>query len=304
MKKSWLAFFSLLIILVFILYMIYDTVRSDNYAEPEQTAAVPEYPDQWNLTSAFASEEGKLTSVAVSGKGTIILGGDSFLSSYDSSMKEKWTIKTDARVTALCAKGDTLLAAEGEIVYLFNSDGKKVEEWGPFEENAIITSVASKGSLVAFADAGNRMVFVLSGDGRVRSMIGQSGDEFIIPSPYFDVAFGGNNEIYVANPGKRRIETRSIDGKLVSFFGTAGLAPDAFCGCCNPSHFTMLPDGFLTAEKGINRIKVLNGDGAFREFVSTDENFTPSVPLDVAFAGGKIYAANPADSKLYVFERK
>lgn len=304
MKKSWLALFSLLIILVFILYMIYDTVRLEGNEEPAQSAVVPEFPDQWEITGNFAPEEGKLTSVAISQNGDVFLGGDSFLSRYDPSMKKLWSVKPVAGITAVCSKGDTLYAATNDVIYLFNGNGKQLDEWGPFEENAIITSVASNGSSVAFADAGNRMVFVLSNDGRVRSMIGQTGNEFIIPSPYFDVALGPNDELYIANPGKRRIETRSLDGKLVSFFGDPGLSPDAFCGCCNPSHFALIPDGFLTAEKGLNRIKVLHGDGGFKEFVSTDERFAPSIPLDVAFAGGKIFAANPADSKLYVFRRK
>ena len=66
---------------------------------------------------------------------------------------------------------------------------------------------------------------------------------------------------YVANTGHRRIETRSLDGELISYFGEPGMAPGAFCGCCNPAHFIVIPDGFITAEKGINRIKILGQEG-------------------------------------------
>ena len=45
------------------------------------------------------------------------------------------------------------------------------------------------------------------------------------------------DNIYVANTGHRRIETRGIDGATISYFGEPGTAPDAFCGCCNPAHF-------------------------------------------------------------------
>ena len=92
---------------------------------------------------------------------------------------------------------------------------------------------------------------------------------------------------------------------LKSYFGEPGTAPELFCGCCNPAHFALIPEGFVTAEKGINRIKILNKKGEFIEFVNSKNNFIKSVPLDLASADGKtIYAANPADSKLYVFNRK
>jgi ABC-type nitrate/sulfonate/bicarbonate transport system substrate-binding protein len=66
----------------------------------------------------------------------------------------------------------------------------------------------------------------------------------------------------------------------------------------------LIPDGFVTAEKGINRIKILNKKGEFVEFVNSHNNFIKSVPLDLASVDGKtIYAAYPAESKLYVFNR-
>ena len=56
---------------------------------------------------------------------------------------------------------------------------------------------------------------------------------------------------------------------------------------------------------GINRIKILGESGEFIEFVSSKNDFLPSVPLDLASVDGNtIYAANPYDSKLYIFKRK
>jgi hypothetical protein len=67
----------------------------------------------------------------------------------------------------------------------------------------------------------------------------------------------------------------------------------------------LIPGGYITAEKGLNRIKILGSKGEFIEAVSFSNKFIPSVPLDVASADGSIiYAANPADSKLYSFKRK
>jgi hypothetical protein len=192
-----------------------------------------------------------------------------------------------------------------ELVMVLNSRGEIKNEWGPFEKNSIITSVSANESFVAFADAGNKMVFILDKGGEVKKMVGQNDGQFVIPSAYFDVALGADNNLFVANTGNRRVETRDINGNIRSYFGEAGLAPEAFCGCCNPAHFILIPGGFVTAEKGINRIKILNSKGEFVEFVSSKNDFVASVPLDLASADGKtIYAANPSDSKLYIFARK
>jgi hypothetical protein len=65
----------------------------------------------------------------------------------------------------------------------------------------------------------------------------------------------------MANTGNFRIEMRTIDGNIISTFGEPGITPEDFCGCCNPSHFALIPQGFVTAEKGINRIKILSHEG-------------------------------------------
>ncbi|MCK4829436.1 hypothetical protein KA005_77645, partial [bacterium] len=79
-----------------------------------------------------------------------------------------------------------------------------------------------------------------------------------------------------------------------------------FCGCCNPSHFVFLPGGNLvTAEKGINRIKIIKPDGDLVELVAQPEQFKASVPVDLAVSKENlIYAANPVNSTLYVIKRK
>jgi hypothetical protein len=249
--------------------------------------------------------KGQLNAVTVSDNGCIIVGGESFITCFDPDFNLLWEYKTEMSVKALTASGNDVYAALQGIILVLNMKGEKLDEWGPFEDNSIITSLASNEIYVAFADAGNKSVFILDKKGVVKSIIGRSGEPFIIPSPYFDIAFGTGNILYVANTGNRRIETRKTDGTLLSFFGKPGTDPDSFCSCCNPAHFTVIPGGFVTSEKGINRIKILNKKGEFVEFVSSVNNFVRPLPLDIASQDGKIiYGANPADSKLYVFKRK
>ena len=306
MNKKTVAILSVLIILAFIGYMIIDFVKPSGSVVDE--AIIPQnqnIDDAWKISSEFKVNEGALKTVSVTPAGKVYLGGDSFVSCYDNSMKLIWKVKAPSPVTSLSNWGDTIFASISEQILVMNTNGKILNEWGPFEDSCMITSVSANAKYVAFADAGNKIVYILDKGGEVKTMIGQNDKHFVIPSPYFEVALDNNNNLYAANTGLHRIETYTIDGVLKSQFGEAGTAPSAFCGCCAPPHFALIPQGFVTAEKGINRLKILNKNGEFVEFVNSKNNFIKSVPLDLASADGiTIYGAYPGDSKLYVFNRK
>jgi len=304
MNKKLSAIFALIIILAFMVYIIYDSTTGSDRGTASVSTRDTTYVDNWKITATINIDEGRLSAVALSGNETVYLAGDSFIKATVPGQKDLWSLKTDERITALAISGDTIFASTVETILVLSKDGKILDEWGPYEGNSIITSLAAENGMLAVADAGSKRVFILGNKGDVISMLGQSGDHFIIPSPYFDVAWSGN-KLIVANPGRRRIETWSTDGRMISAFGEPGTAPGAFCGCCNPSHLAVIPSGIVTAEKGINRVKILDREGRFVEFVSSHNSFDQSVPLELATDGGKrIYAADNADSKLYIFERK
>lgn len=305
MNKKTLTVLSVLVIVLFIAYIIYDVIKPAEEINNVNSPTIPEMADAWKISSELAITEGALKTVSVSPSGTVYVGGDSFLSSYDNNLKLKWNIKTPVPLTALSSYGDTIFASTIDQILIIDKDGKILNEWGPFEDSCIITSITSNFKYVAIADAGNKMVFILDKGGEVKKMIGQNDKQFVIPSPYFDIALDKENDLFTANTGHHRIETRTIDGVVKTSFGEPGSAPERFCGCCSPPHFALIPEGFVTSEKGINRIKILNKKGEFVEFVNSKNSFVKSVPLDVASADGiTIYAANPVDSKLYVFNRK
>jgi len=303
MNKKIITFFAVLIILTFIGYMIFDSVRPEkSEGNNALTDKVETIPDSWQISGEIVINDGTLKAVAVSSAGDIYAGGDSFINRYDKNLNLIWNLKTPYPVTSLTLSGDTIFAGTMELILIVSTDSKIKNEWGPYDDKSIITSVSSNNTYIVFADAGNKMLYILDKGGEVIYMIGQNDGQFIVPSPYFDVALTGDNMLFVANTGHRRVETRSIDGDLLSYFGEPGTAPDAFCGCCNPAHFAVIPQGFVTAEKGINRIKILNNKGEFVEYVSAKNNFPASIPLDLASSDGKtIYAANSSDSKLYIF---
>jgi hypothetical protein len=306
MNKKAVTILSVLIIIAFVGYIVFDFVRpADAIRNEIRNADSLQIADAWKITSELKVEEGSLRAVAVTPAGLVYLGGDSFVSCYDNELKLIWSIKTQSPVTALSSTGDTLFASTTEQILVMSLTGKILNEWGPFEDSCLITSVTSNRKFVVFADAGNKTVFILDKGGEVKRMIGQNDKHFVIPSPFFDVALDNDNNLFVANTGLHRIETFTIDGVLKGQFGEAGTAAGAYCGCCAPPHFALIPEGFVTSEKGINRIKILNKKGEFVEFVNSKNNFIKSVPLDLASADGKtIFGAYPADSKLYVFNRK
>jgi hypothetical protein len=306
MNKKWATPAIIFLLTIFIGFIIYDVAFKGEEPAPESTAITDNgIADMWEVTNTFDCAAGKLRAVSVSASGNIYLAGESFISAFTDDFKPIWEIKTDYPVTALSVSGDTVYASTQELIQVYDPKGGFITEWGPFEDKAIITSVATNRSYVAFADAGNKIIFILDKKGEVKYMAGQTGEPFIVPSPYFDVALTADNRLIIANTGHRRVETRSISGTLLGFFGEPGTAPGAFCGCCNPAHFALIPGGFVTAEKGINRIKLLNEKGDFTEFVSSVNKFVAPLPLDIASADGKtIYGANTADNKLYVFKRK
>ncbi len=306
MNKRITSVFSVLVVVVFIAYIVFDTTRRPQDQDPVSGngSAYDTIPEKWNISRELVVKDGQLKAVSVSTSGNIYAGGDSFVSCYSSDLRRVWSLKTSSPVTAIANWGDSIYASTIDLILVIGSDGTLKDEWGPFEDKSFITSVASNRNHVVYGDAGNKMVVLLDKQGRVIRITGQGDGQFVIPSPYFDVALGTNDTLFVANTGHRRIETRSPDGKIISMFGEPGMAPEAFCGCCNPAHFIVTPEGFVTAEKGINRIKIMGKEGQFIEFVSSRNKFVSSVPLDLASADStSIYAANPSDSRIYIFSR-
>jgi hypothetical protein len=82
---------------------------------------------------------------------------------------------------------------------------------------------------------------------------------------------------------------------------------EGFSGCCNPAHFTFLPDGrFVTSEKGLVRIKTYKPSGEFEGVVAApvkfkDEGRAPDIATD---SKGNIYALDFDKKMIRVFEPK
>lgn len=307
MNKKVAGIVSVVFILICIGYIIFDiaTGKSDKKVVVEEETEQTELETQWSIVKEFRVEAGRLTSVALTYSDNLICAGESFISAYSTNFSLEWEIPLEETIWALDVSGDTIFAATRENIYLFSLSGELLDEWGPYDDEAIITSITANRDYVAFADAGNLLVYVVNKNGALKSIVGHPGIQFIIPSAYFDVHLTKDDTLVIANTGKRNIEFRNIEGELFRVFGEEGDEFDEFCGCCNPAHFAFAPDGnIVTAEKGLNRIKLIKPDGVLIEPVAQPANFTAYLPVDLAVSSkGLIYAANPKDSKIYIFKR-
>jgi len=164
-------------------------------------------------------------------------------------------------------------------VEVYDPEGTRIASWPTL---GILTSLAIAENDVFIADAKAKIVWKCDVDGKQLGHIGRRADSpdapgFVVPSPYFSAAMSSDGLLRVANPGAHRIEAYTLDGHLELFWGQTGERIETFCGCCNPSHIAILPDGrIVTAEKGIPRVKVYSSTGDFESVVAGPETLSPN----------------------------
>ena len=207
----------------------------------------------------------------------------------------------------------------------YDSGGKLVKSWGkPGKaggEFDFIASIAVSQWDVFVADAGNRCIHRFDVTGDYAGEIGKRDTSegflgLVVPSMYLDLAVNDKGQIVVGNPGLRRVETYSPDGRLRGHWGRPGIGPEGFCGCCNPIHLALDRGGnVVTSEKGIPRVKVHDSSGKLMAVFDKKMVGGAVGDNDAALAGrffgdiaidsrGRILVANPLNGKIWVFERK
>jgi sugar lactone lactonase YvrE len=194
----------------------------------------------------------------------------------------------------------------------YTQEGQLIREWESLNDSAAITSLAVADSLVFAADAGNRRVLRYRTDGTLAGSFSGRRDSadlhgFIIPSPYFDLAVNSFGELWVVNPGRHAFEDYSVNGTLRGFWERTSMTLDGFSGCCNPAHMAVLSDGsFVTAEKGMVRIKIHSASGELLSVVAPPAAFEgTTVAPDLAVSPqGTIYALDYEKNLIRVFEKK
>jgi hypothetical protein len=252
-----------------------------------------------------------------------------------------WTehsaIRLGKKPTAIAARGETIYVATGKTVFRVDPETQRLSRAGDstrpilamtlaegqlyiatktkvrrlgnptlvtLSSPSVITSIAVQGKLLFIADAGRRTVWRYSASGKKHWPI--DGEGFDVPSPYFATLIDTAGLLRVVNPGRQRVEAYTTDGLYESplTWGTSGAALNQFAGCCNPTYLAQLPDGrFVTAEKGLPRVKLWTMSGEFVTLIASAEQFKgPSAIAGLATDGdGRVYVLDAEGECIRVF---
>ena len=251
--------------------------------------------------------------IAVGRDDRVYVSGDEFvrIMDRDGRLQSTWPLQERARCLAVDADG-TLYLGMRDHLEVYSGAGEKKASWGSLGAKAIITSMALSPKSVFIADAGNLIVWKFDKTGVSLGRIGQKNEArdipgFIIPSPFFDEGLDPDGFLWVANTGRFSMENYTEVGDFRSSWGESSMDWKGFCGCCNPTHFVILPDGsFVTSEKGLVRVKEYNRLGKLVSLVAGPDQFDEgTVGLDLAVdSTGRIYVLDPPKRVVRIFAKK
>lgn len=254
-----------------------------------------------------------LTGLATDSDDHIIVVGDRRMQifGHDGVELSRFVLERQPRCVAVSPDKKIYLGMTDQV-QAYDFEGRKRKTFRALDREAIITSITATDSDVIVADAGNKTVLRYGTGGEILNRIGDKDPRngirgLIIPSPYFDVAIGYEGHLWVANTGRHTLENYTFEGRLRSSWGKASWGIEGFCGCCNPTHFTLLPDGrFVTSEKGLARVKVYDQAGRLESVVAGPDQFDEgTVGLDLAVdRRGRILVLDPRRRAVRRFAEK
>ena len=261
-------------------------------------------------TGRFATGLKELRGVAVGPDDRVYAVGDKALVILDAQGKQIKKVDVEKTPTCLAVAPDsTIYVGLMDHVQVFSPEGVKKAAWPKSGPSDWITSIAATDKEVFVADFGNKSVVRYDREGKILGRLGDAGPvpgtgKFEIPSPYFDVAVDASGKPWVAHTGRQRMEAYQDDNGLGTTWGKQGNNIEGFSGCCNPSHFAMRKDGsFVTAEKGLPRIKIHNPAGELVGVIAAPKDFEKGIHgLDVAVdSRDRILVVDPATSTVRVY---
>jgi len=269
--------------------------------------------NQYDEIAGIRPDFNKIYALAISPDDHLYLTGDRAYQIYDTNGVRQKTVACEqpARAISVDRNKDVYLSLTDHI-RIYDKSGKQKSSWTQFPDKSMITSLAVTEHALYAADAGNFIVLKYDKSGHLEQRIGKKNPDkgipgFIIPSPYFDLAVDPDGFLWVVNPGRLALENYTMDGGLRTSWGEPGMDIERFCGCCNPGHIAILQDGsFVTAEKGIARVKVYNRLGRLIAVVAGPDHFTEgTVGMDLAVdSRNRIYVLDPKRNCVRIFEKK
>ncbi len=259
----------------------------------------------------------KPSALAVGPDDVIYVAGDRAVFTFSPAGEKRPLeigLEEEPRCVAVADDGTVYVGLKHHVAR-YNHEGrleKRYESAGP---DTLFTAIAVSPEGVFVADFGKKTVVRYDASGRRTESLG----DFVIPSPFFDLALAPDGLLHVANTGEHRIEAYTLEGNLMAWWGAfSNIDIAGFSGCCNPVNFALLPEdgGFVTCEKGLTRVKVYDKEGVFKGVVAGPERFArhdslcaspdydlTRVGLDVAVdSKGRILVLDPATASVRIFK--
>lgn len=249
-------------------------------------------------TASFNTDSVNPSGLAIDRDNRFYIAGSEKVIVYDESGTKlnEFAVAGDATCIALNEKG-TIYVGINDEVHTYTPDGKEQARWERLGEQAILTAIAPGETGTYVADAGHKTVWMYDADGNLSGRLEKDPDDkvFVLPSPYFDMAFDSDNDLHVVNPGSHRIEEYR-NGTMTGYWGTPSSGIEGFCGCCNPVHLAITQDDqFITSEKGLTRIKLYDRQGRFLGVVAGPEQFPEhDIKVNEKRANRKFYGLDVA----------
>ena len=279
-------------------------------------SALVRYDETGKIATGFET----VSSLAISSDDRVYVAGDRAIRIFSKAGQRLSELAMADQPGCLAlAKNGSIYVGMGNHVEVFNAQGSQQAKWETLGNKAIVTALAVGDKDVFVADAGNRIVHRFDLFGKKLGVVGKkdlanSIVGFDVPSPYFDLAIGPDGLLWVVNPARHRLEAYSFDGKFVRAWGEAANNIQGFCGCCNPVHFVRLADGrFVTAEKGLPRVKIYSAEGTFECVVAGPQLFQKQLDnpkgvkicMDLAInSAGHILLADAVSRDIRIFSPK
>ena len=254
--------------------------------------------------NVIQSDIEKASGLAVNSRGQLFVCGEKELAIFNHSGSKTAVFPLDTAANCIAATEQHIYLGQGSSIGVYNMEGSKHISWRTYNSDSYITSLVTTDENIFAADAVNKLVLAFSPGGSIIKEIGRKDtvngvDGFLIPSMYFDLAAGSYNDIWIVNPGRLRVENYSSTGALRSIMWEERPENNGFTGCCNPAHFTLLPNGdFITYEKGVDKLKHFNIMGNFVCFVAGAGYFKGDADFGIS---GNLVKDLVSDSKGLVY---
>ena len=313
-------------------FLLFDASGSKSTLGPEYTYDIEKYAKidpsliiYQQAGDTIQTDFKQARAITLDDIGNIYIAGDSKLVKYDPAGKRLDEIELPKEPTCIEIDLDgNLIVGMSNVIAILDSQGKTVQEWNAPTAVSLQTSIAVSKDHIFAADALNKLVWCYDREGNTVNKFGQKDADrnipgIVVPSAYFDITTYPDGLLRVVNPGRHWIEAYTINGDREWYWGKSGMDIAGFSGCCNPVALAVLPDGgFVTAEKGLVRVKVYNADGEFIGVVAGPDQLgwieplrvckTPeeckAKGLDVAVDGqGRIYVLDTLRNVVRIFEK-